>query len=100
MLTCQQLTELITEYLEGRMSLWRRARIQMHLGMCRHCRAYLKQMKATIVTLGGLPPEPIPPDIKAELLRRFRNMPVEKPAAARGGPDAGPVDPRGTRGSV
>jgi predicted anti-sigma-YlaC factor YlaD len=74
MLTCQQLTELVTEYLEGRMSLWRRAQFQMHLGMCRHCRAYLNQMKTTLRTLGSLPQEQVPPDVKAELLERFRGM--------------------------
>jgi predicted anti-sigma-YlaC factor YlaD len=75
MLTCQELTELITEYLEGRMSFWRRAQVHMHLGMCRHCRAYLRQMKATVRTLGRVPhEEPVPPDLKAELLRRLRDM--------------------------
>jgi len=74
MLTCQQLTELVTEYLEGRMSLWRRAQFQMHLGMCKHCRAYIHQMKTTIRTLGSLPQEQMPADIKAELLKRFRSM--------------------------
>ncbi|MEO8601069.1 MAG: zf-HC2 domain-containing protein [bacterium] len=74
MLTCQQLTELVTEYLEGRMSLWRRLQVQMHLGMCRHCRAYLHQMKTTVRTLGRLPQEQMPADIKAELLERFGRM--------------------------
>lgn len=74
MLTCQQLTELVTEYLDGRMSLWRRAQFQMHLGMCRHCRTYLDQIRETVRTLGKLPEEQIPPDVKAELLRRFRDM--------------------------
>ncbi len=74
MLTCQQLTELVTEYLEGRMSLWRRAQFQMHLGMCKHCRAYLHQMRTTIRTLGSLPQEQMSADIKAELLKRFRSM--------------------------
>lgn len=74
MLTCQQLTELVTEYLEGRMSLWRRMEFQMHLGMCRHCRTYLRQMKTTVSTLGALPPEPIPEELKAELLARFGRM--------------------------
>ena len=58
MLTCQQLTELVTEYLEGRMSFWRRAQFQMHLGMCKRCRAYIHQMKATVRILGRLPSEP------------------------------------------
>lgn len=74
MLTCQQLTELVTEYVEGRMSFWRRAQVQMHLGMCRHCRAYLHQMRATVRTLGKLPQEQMPTEMKAELLARFRGM--------------------------
>jgi len=74
MLTCHQLTELVTEYLEGRMSLWRRLQVQMHLGMCRHCRAYLHQMKTTVGALGRLPQEQMPADIKAELLERFGGM--------------------------
>lgn len=74
MLTCQQLTELITEYLEGRMPFWRRVQFHMHLGMCRHCRAYLHQMKLTTAALGALPPVQMPEDVKAELLRRFRSM--------------------------
>ncbi len=52
MLTCQELTELITDYLEGRVSFMDRVRFRLHIGMCRHCRAYLDQMKQTIRTLG------------------------------------------------
>ncbi len=74
MLTCHQLTELVTEYLEGRMSLRRRLQVQMHLGMCRHCRAYLHQMKTTVGALGRPPQEQMPADIKAELLERFGGM--------------------------
>ena len=73
MLTCRQIAELVTDYLEGRLPLMQRARFQLHLGMCRHCRAYLRQMKTTIKVLGKLPQEPAPPDLPEELLRRFRN---------------------------
>lgn len=76
MLTCQQLTEIITEYVEGRMSFWKRTQVWMHLGMCRHCRAYLRQMKTTARLLGQLPKETVqetmPADVKAELMKRFR----------------------------
>lgn len=79
MLTCRQLTEVVTDYLEGRMSLWQRLRFQMHLGMCRHCRAYLEQMRATVRSLGHLPAEPIPSDVQAELAARLCGMiPPEK----------------------
>ncbi len=81
MLTCKELTELITDYLEGRMSLGQRLRFQLHLGMCRRCRIYLRQMKMTIQTLGKLPDEPIPADVREELLMRFRSMRPARTAA-------------------
>lgn len=73
MMTCQELTELVTDYLEGRLGLWGRLRFQLHIGLCRHCRAFLHDRKLAIKTLGKLPPEPIPPDVRDELLRKFRN---------------------------
>jgi predicted anti-sigma-YlaC factor YlaD len=80
MLTCQQLTELVSDHIEGRMSLWRSVQFHMHLGMCRHCRAYLRQMRATVRAVGAMPQEPMPDDLKAELLQRLRRMP---PAGGR-----------------
>jgi anti-sigma factor RsiW len=73
MLTCQQITEVCTDYLDGRMSFGQRLSFQLHLGMCRHCRIYLKQMKTTIRTVGQLPDEPMPEEIQQELLSRFRD---------------------------
>lgn len=73
MLTCREITELVTDHLEGRLSLLQRVRFQLHLGMCRHCRAYLRQMKATIRVLARLSLEPVPPELSDELLRRFQN---------------------------
>ncbi len=70
MLTCRQITELVTEYVEGKMPLGRRIRFQMHLGMCRHCRRYLSQMRTTIRALGFLDPTSIP-EVPDELLQRF-----------------------------
>lgn len=72
MLTCQALTEIVTDYLEGRLSFKDRVRFLFHVGMCRHCRAYLGQMKQTVRTLGKLPAEGIPPEVRDVLLARFR----------------------------
>lgn len=72
MLSCRDLTELMTDYVEGKMSLGQRLRFQMHLGMCTPCRAYLRQMRLTITTLGKLPAEPVPEDVRRELLQRFQ----------------------------
>ena len=72
MLSCRELAELITDYLEGALSLPDRVRFQLHLGLCRHCRAYLRQMRQTLRLVGKLPDQPMPAEVKDELLRRFR----------------------------
>jgi len=73
MITCQQITALVTAYLEGRLSLGDRLRFQLHLGICRNCRRYLRQMRATIATLGRLPPDPVPQPVMEDLLVQFRS---------------------------
>lgn len=72
MLTCREVAELVTEYLEGRMSWMQRLQFQLHVGMCAVCRRYLRQMRATTKTLGKLPDEPLPKEVETELLDRFR----------------------------
>lgn len=84
MLTCRELTQTITDYVERRMPLTRRLEFQFHLGICVMCRAYLRQVRATIRVLGRLPDEPIPEDVAEEMLRRFRNW----KAGDRSGGDA------------
>ena len=72
MLSCQELTELVTDYLEGRMSLGDRLRFRMHVAMCPPCREYLRQMELTVDTVGELCDSEIPGDVKDELMAAFR----------------------------
>jgi predicted anti-sigma-YlaC factor YlaD len=72
-LTCIEVTEAITDYLEGTLSFVDRIRFQMHLGLCRGCRRYLRQMRLTCRTLHTLPLAPMPPEVRDELLQRFRS---------------------------
>ncbi len=72
MLTCQEMTELVTDYLEGRLSIGQRLRFEMHVGLCGHCRAYLRQMRQTVQTLGALPEQSVDPEALDHLLERFR----------------------------
>jgi hypothetical protein len=73
-MTCQEITELVTDYLERRLSLRDRLRFRWHLGLCRFCRAFLRQMRTTIRIVGRLPDEPLPAAVETELLRRFRGF--------------------------
>lgn len=71
--TCRTIVELATEYLEGTMSLDRRARFEEHLQMCEGCANYLDQMRETIRIMGTLSEESLPSEVQAELLRAFRD---------------------------
>ncbi len=71
-LTCRELVELITEYLEGTLSSEERERFEAHLATCRGCRTYLEQMRQTITLLGRLTEETISEEAKEEFLRAFR----------------------------
>jgi anti-sigma factor RsiW len=72
-MTCKELVELITEYLEGTLAEADRSRFERHLRACDWCGTYLEQMRLTIATLGKLTEESISPHAKEELLEVFRN---------------------------
>jgi anti-sigma factor RsiW len=71
-LPCQDLVELVTDYLEGRLPPSERLRFEAHLGICSGCRIYLEQMRQTVRALGRLPEEFIEPEAKQRLLQVFR----------------------------
>jgi Kef-type K+ transport system membrane component KefB len=70
--TCQEVVELVTEYLEGALSPGERTRFSAHIDHCDECRAYLAQYRDTIGAVGHLPPESITPEAEAKLLEAFR----------------------------
>jgi anti-sigma factor RsiW len=72
-ITCQQLVELVTDYVEDRMPVEERMRFEEHLAVCGPCRTYLKQMRETIHLTGALSEETIDPRARDALLRAFRN---------------------------
>jgi anti-sigma factor RsiW len=75
-LVCQQVVELITDYLEGALSRSERRRFEAHLAGCEHCTEYLEQMRATIRLTGRLQAEDLTPEMREEfstLYRRWRD---------------------------
>ena len=72
-MTCKEVTEAVTDYLEGMMGLDQWVRFQMHLGFCLGCRIYLQKMKSTMRVMKCLPATPPPPEVRDELLQRFRS---------------------------
>lgn len=71
-LSCQELVELVTDYLEGALPSGDRARFDAHLATCPHCRIYLEQMRHTVAALGHLPAAAVSPAALQVLLEHFR----------------------------
>lgn len=69
---CQELVELVTDYLEERLSPADRARFEAHLADCDACGTYLEQVRQTIRALGRLPEESLSADARQALLDAFR----------------------------
>ncbi len=72
-LTCKELVELVTEYLEGVLSFEDKERFEAHLATCNGCTVYLEQMRKTIQAVGNLEEKSLSPQAKENLLRLFQN---------------------------
>jgi anti-sigma factor RsiW len=71
-MTCKEMVELVTDYLEDRLPPDARARFEAHIALCPGCRTYLDQMRATLRALGRLPEESVPAGARDELIAAFR----------------------------
>ena len=73
---CQELVELVTEYLEGALPPDEVAAVDQHLADCDPCLRYLHQMRATAAALGVVPTEQVtqtlPDQAVDALLEAFR----------------------------
>lgn len=73
---CQQVVEMVTDYLENALSCRDRRRFEHHLAGCPHCTAYLAQMRETLTLTGRLVPEDLSPEMRrdfTDLYRRWRS---------------------------
>lgn len=73
MLSCKEITELVTEYLERRLPLGQHLKFWVHISMCGHCRRYLRQMRMTVRLASHQPVAPPSPEVRDALKKAFRN---------------------------
>lgn len=71
-LTCKELVELVTGYLDGSLRGRQRRRFEAHLAACDGCTRFLRQMEATIRVTGNLTEEQVTEAQRAVLLTAFR----------------------------
>ena len=73
-LTCQQVVELVTDYLEGSLGWRDRRRFDKHLQACEGCSRYLDQMRETLALLGTVPLDTLSAEAQSTLLDAFRDL--------------------------
>jgi len=76
-LNCDQLVELVTDYLDGALDEETERRVADHLVGCDGCTTYVQQIRRTITTLGSAPPADVELSDEARdaLLAAFREPP-------------------------
>ena len=72
-LSCQELVELVTDYLEGALDERDRGAFDRHLEHCDGCREYVEQLRATVRLTGTLTLDDLSTDAEATLLQAFRD---------------------------
>jgi predicted anti-sigma-YlaC factor YlaD len=72
-LSCQEVVELVTDYLEQALLPEMKAAFEEHVAECPGCDAYIEQVQQTIRMLRKLAEQPLFPEKKDELLEIFRN---------------------------
>ena len=76
-LNCQEVVELVTDYLEQALLPEKQAQFEEHLEECPGCDTYLEQVQQTILMLRKLSEQQTFPETKQDLLELFRNWKQE-----------------------
>jgi hypothetical protein len=77
--TCEEMVELVTDYLERSLTWRDRRGFEAHLSGCDHCTEFLQQIRTTIALTGSLADEDLSTIRQSELLTLFRRWCLESP---------------------
>jgi hypothetical protein len=72
-LTCAQVVELVTAYLERDLAPDDVERFEEHLAFCDGCSTYLEQIRLTVATTGRIRAADLPRGLEERLLAAFRD---------------------------
>jgi anti-sigma factor RsiW len=71
-ITCQEVVELVTDYVEGALPTDETALFEQHLNFCDGCVWYVAQMRMTVAAVGRIREEEVPAETRERLLTAFR----------------------------
>jgi len=72
-ITCQELTELFNDYIDGALPAHETALFEQHLNFCDGCDWYVDQIRVTVAAVGRITETDVPPQIRDRLLDAFRD---------------------------
>ncbi|MGH3674763.1 MAG: anti-sigma factor family protein [Mycobacterium sp.] len=73
-MTCKELVELVTAYLECALDADKHSLFDAHLEYCDGCRNYLEQFRVTVRTMGRIRDDELDPAFRKRLLDAFRDF--------------------------
>lgn len=77
-ITCRELVELVSDYIDGALSPYDQERFEAHLQLCEPCVTYIEQMRRTIEATGHVTQESLPPPAREAMLETFRTWKRER----------------------
>ena len=69
---CQEVVELVSDYLDGAMTPTQMTAFEVHLNFCDGCFTFLDQVRATAAVAGALPQDEVPDEVVLKLHEAFR----------------------------
>jgi anti-sigma factor RsiW len=73
-MTCKEIVEIVSDYVEGALSPAEREAVELHLNLCDGCTDYLEQLRLAIAITGELPADALSPELEEELCVAFRSF--------------------------
>jgi hypothetical protein len=78
-LTCQEMVELMTDYLEAGLSKRNARKFERHLSGCDHCTEFLRQIRTTIALTGAVATDELSAQRERELTALFQRWCTDSP---------------------
>ena len=72
-ISCQEVVELVTDYLEGALPAAQVSLFEQHILFCEGCLTYLEQMRLTVSAVGRVDSGDVPDQLRDRLLSAFRD---------------------------
>lgn len=79
MLTCQQVTERLSDHLDRGLTLRQRLAVEVHLAICPNCRAYHRELRTTLGLSRAAASPPPTPEVEAGLMALFDQLALPRP---------------------